>query len=244
MLLVGCAGPARTDSERTAAGWYERGDYHRALRQAESDAQRGSGLRRDEANYLAGLSAYRLGRGDAAVNHLQRATRSRDDTLAAEAHATLGLIHAGRRNDTTARRHLEAALEDLRGPDRAQVHYQLGRIDQRAGRWASARSHLSIALSLTDDANLRRVIRQRMDAEGFTLQFGAYSDRPRAERRAGALRPVARRLRTGYPEVVPSITEAGQTLYLVQMGRFTTESGARRAADRSGEREVFIVPAE
>jgi len=242
-LLVGCGGPTRTDTQRNAAASYEQGQYERALRQAEIEARRASGLRRDEAYYLAGLSAYRLGRGEQAIDHLARATRSRDDTLAAEAHATLGLIHAGRRNDTTARRHLQAAVDDLRGPDRAQVHYQLGRIDQRAGRWASARSHLSIALSLSDDAHFRRVIRQHMAAEGFTLQFGAYSDRARARRQAADLRRTAQRLRTAYPEVVPSVTESGRTLYLVQMGRFTTEAQARRAAERSGEDDVFVVPA-
>lgn len=242
--LVGCAGPPRTDGGPSAADAYQRGAYEQALTRARVEAERTSGVRRDEANYLAGLSAYRLGRGAEAIDRLERATRSRDATLAAQAHATLGLIHAGRRNDGAARRHLETAVEDLRGPDRAQVHYHLGRIDQRAGRWAAARSHLSIALSLTDDADLRRVIRQQMGAEGFTLQFGAYSQREHAERRANELRPLARRLRTDYPKVIPGATESGGTLYLVQMGSFTTEALARRAAERSGDQDVYIVPAQ
>lgn len=221
---------------------YRVGNYRQALRAAGHEADHGFGEERRRARYVAGLSAYRLGRDNEAIRYLTPVADGGGE-LAGEAAATLGLIHFGRGDDGESRRCLERAAGLLAGEDKGRVYYHLGRLDQRRGQWASARSNFALALSHTDDPTVRKAIRQRMRTRAFALQFGAFSEREHAERRAATVREAVLGARVRPPRVVPSVAADGRRLYLVQAGRFATLDQARRARSRVRVEESIIVPA-
>lgn len=222
---------------------YRLGNYRQALRGAEDLARTETGADRRQARYIAGLSAYRLGKDRQAIRHLRPLAERRDDELAGEAAATVGLIYFGQDEESAARRYLKQAAERLAGPDKGRAYYHLGRLDQRRGQWASARSNFAIALTYANDPSVRKAIRQRMRTRAFALQFGAYSQRQHAARRAEQVRPEIIDARVRPPRVVASTTAEGQRLYLVQAGRFVTLDQARRARGRLDVGEAIIVPA-
>jgi tetratricopeptide (TPR) repeat protein len=241
--LAGCA-PRAADAAAAPGAVrqdYERGRYREALAAAEQRLRRGAG---DpiELRYYAGLSAYRLGQHERALDHLVRLVSHRNPAIAGSAAATAGLILAERQEDASAMRMFQEAASKLEGEDRARAYYHLALLEQQAGRWQQARSHLSLAKSYARDPDLLRSIRQRMEVSGFTLQFGAFGDSEAAGRRAAALRDVVRRAGLGQTRVVPGSTADGRTLYLVQAGQFRAQAEARRALSRLGVDEGIVVP--
>lgn len=242
LLTIGCQESTKVSRDAVLSD-YSAGRYSQSLAGAEELSRTTAGMERDEARYIAGLSAYRLGKDDLALQYLLTLTSSSDSTTSAKASATVGLIYSDRRQDDQARRHLRAAVGKVTGEDRAQVHYHLGLIEQRAGNWSSARTHFSTAMSYTRDATLRRALTQRMKTDGFAIQFGAYSDPSLANQQAAKVRAAIYRARLGDVRVVASTTDQGQQLYLVQAGHFTTNAAAVNALHRLNHREAMIVPA-
>ncbi len=240
--LAGCNAAGKVSRSQVLSD-YESRRYEQSYAGAELLARRSSGGARDEARYIAGVSAYRLGKADDAISYLRPVTRAGDAAMAGQAAATIGLIYADRRRDAEAMEHLRQAARQLEGEDRAQVHYHMGLIEQRAGHWAQARTHLSTALSDARAPALRRAARQRMSTDSFAIQFGAYSRPKLANGRAGRIRPAVHRARIGTVRVVASVTELGEQLYLVQAGHFATHAAAVQALRRVGDGEAMIVPA-
>lgn len=241
LLIGGCAGNGPVD-RRAVVDDYQAGRYRQAYEGAQALARETSGPNRTEAQYIAGISAYRLGDDRRAMEYLPPVARSGNRELSPAATATLGLVHARQGNDALAMKYLNDAAGRLRGPDRGRVHYHLGLLEQNAGLWASARSNLSLALSYSTDPGLRRAIQQRMQTDAFALQFGAFSRVGLARKRAAQLSPRIERARLGAVRVVPSVTETGRKLFLVQSGEFATRDQAQRAKDRLHEAEAMIVP--
>jgi len=217
---------------------------YRQARLAALDVADGSfGRQRDEARYLAGLSAYRLGKSNEALRDLTPLIRNADDDLAGNAAATAGLIHIDAGRDDEALDVLRIAARKLEGNDRGRVYQYIGQIHQRAGRWAEARTAMSLALSNARDSDLRQVIREQMNVSAFTLQFGAFANPAIADQRLKKVAPQVTAKRIGAAVVNPSITRTGERLYLVQAGRFVTHDQADQARDRLNIRDVIIVPA-
>jgi tetratricopeptide (TPR) repeat protein len=242
LVLAGCEPRAAVTRDAVLAD-YRAGRYRPALRGAELLARRDHGRARDEARYIAGVSAYRLGMDDKAIDYLLPVTGSGDRRLAGQAAATVGLIYSDQRRDAQATRFLRQAVDTLDGEDLAQVHYHLGLIEQRAGHWSQARTQLGTALSYTSDATLRRAIRQRRTTDSFAIQFGAYTKPELATKRAAQITALVHRARIGRVRVAPSITETGRQLYLVQAGSFKTNAAAVAGLRRLGHEEAMIVPA-
>jgi tetratricopeptide (TPR) repeat protein len=217
--------------------------YRRAYDAARRMVRHSSGDQRRQAQYLAGLSAYRLGKDRQALSMLRPVARAGAAELAGRAAATIGLIHTTRRAYDKALDYLARAEARLHGEERARVLYQSALVEQRLGQWSSAQRRLSLAMSITDDASLKRAIRQRLTAEAFTLQFGAYSKPTLAHRHADRIRGAVGRARVGSVSIVPSVTERGRRLYLVQTGRFDSQPAAAAALRRTGLDEAIVVPA-
>ena len=170
--LVGCADNSVLYQQMTGA--YQAHRFAEARDKAVKLSDQSRGDIQEQAKYIAGISAYRLGLDDAALADLQPLARTSDATIAGPSAATCGIIYYERMQDSSAMRYLKIARTKVIGEDQARVYYHMGLIDQRTGRWTEARREMSRALDVTGDREFRKVIEQRMNARSFTLQFGAY----------------------------------------------------------------------
>lgn len=241
-LVAICLGACQTPSRHEVTADYEAGRYQEALAGAERLATHSSGAEHDAAEYLAGMSAYRLGKGSIAIGHLRQVTDVADDQVAGTANATLGLIYASRHQDGQALTHLKAAAKKLTGNNQAHAHYHVALVEQRLGRWPSAATHLSLAISRTTESDLRRAAQQRRAAKRWTVQLDAYGKKANAERRAGGLRPAAQRYALGPVRIVSGQPDKGGQLYLVQVGLFRNYAKAEAAAKKLRQSRYLIVP--
>jgi tetratricopeptide (TPR) repeat protein len=240
---AGCKGTQKASDDGLMDA-YQAGDYSRAYREASAEASSGpsSGGQRDMARFVAGMSAYQLGRADEAMRHLGQVSDHDEASIAGPANATLGLILARRSEHERAIEHFRKAVKNLKGADTAQAYYHMGLSEQKLGRWSSARLHMQRALKVSNDAAFREKVRQRLKASAFTVQLGAFSDRENAERMARKIRSKAESANLGAPRVVPSRSNSGKRLYLVQVGRFKSEAEAKRAMRRLNRTEGIIAP--
>ncbi|MFW6060557.1 MAG: SPOR domain-containing protein [Phycisphaeraceae bacterium] len=235
VLLAGCAAPGDTTlNEATDA--YQQGRYEAAY-QAAARLTRSAGASGDVAAYLAGLAAERLERLDEARHHFQRAARSADEELAADARASLGLLHHRQGRYREAADVLERAARALTGEQRANAYFYAGIAQQKVDRWAQARTDFVLARAATSDSSLRRRIDQHLAVTGYTIQIGAFRDRANARRAAERFASRARQLDLGSPRLV----EADQ-LTLVQVGRFSSYRTAQRARQRLGAEQAIVAP--
>lgn len=242
LMLIGIGGcdEANKRTFKMVADDYNAGHFREALIGANALADQSTGIQSDQARYFAGLSAYRLGRDDEAMKYLQPLAGHADVKLAGPANATLGLIAASRDDDPRALRYLTTAAEKLTGAEAGRAHYHMAISQQKMGLWSTAKAHLDLALQSTTDADLRKVIRQRMAAQAFTIQLGAYGQKKNADDRALEMRQAASSAGLGSTNVVPTISD-GKRLFLVQAGRFTVYAEAKRARDRLSTRDAWIV---
>ena len=213
---------------------YEVGRYETAAGTAEAAMQTSSGPRRQDAAYLAGLSAYRLGRIDEAERRLMTAAGSNRPQTAGRANAMLGIIRLDQNRPREAAELFEAASRMLTGSDgmHAAGHAQMAR--RRAGMSGSS----SV---IGRDASVGAQ-RPTTVAGQFALQVGAFRDADGADRAARQAQAIADRAGLGPVRIVPGTDERGGTLYLVQFGRFASRSAAAAARSEIGSLDYIVAP--
>lgn len=235
--LAGCASSARESELDRIAALYHRGDYTAAYRQAAALAEKSTPPTSEQAAYLAGLSAYRLGDRALPLSWLSRAARSRDDQLSGDALATLGIFHSEQGRHDAAAQALEQAAGKLTGQDRAQAFFYAGVAQQKLGQWALARANLERARNATSDAGFRGRVNQQMLVTAFTLQVGAFGDVGNAQRAARDLTPRAAALGLPAPRLVRA-----EPFTQVHLGSFPSHAHALAVKDRLSLRDAVIVP--
>ena len=109
-LAAGCETAPNASGTSAAEAAYRRGDFAAAERLGREAEQSSRGLEREEAAYIAGLGAARLGDLDKAARNLQIAAASADTDLAARANASLGAVERARGGKSADHRH-GAAIE-------------------------------------------------------------------------------------------------------------------------------------
>lgn len=241
IAVVGCESAPKGDMTEAQLAFRDQ-DYQTALSESSAAAKRLSGPASDEAAYLAGLSAQRLGRYNEAAVYLQRAARSSDRKLSGDAYGALGLLHTDRGDFAAAAKALLSAADRLDGHNKANAYFYAALAQQRLGQWSQARSNLIQARSAGPDADLLTRINQQMRVTGFTVQTGAYSTRDNAERAAARLATRVKGLSLGSPVVVEARTASGQRLYLVQVGQFVTHTRAVLARSSVQMDSAIVVP--
>lgn len=239
LLLTGCSGSPALTKANTA---FEQGQYRRAYEVAAPLAQRPGGKHRDVAAYLAGVSAQRLGDLNSAERFLRQATRSSDSRLAADAQASLGLIHHARGRFAEAARDLATAARNLEGDDRANAYFYAGVSHQKLNQWPQARTNLLLARSSTTNPTLLAQIDEQLSVTGYTVQLGAFGSEANARRLAERLGPEVARLKLGPPRLTPGKARDGSPLVLVQVGRFTSFDAAVAARNRLNQHNGIVVP--
>jgi tetratricopeptide (TPR) repeat protein len=222
----GTKGPTGDLMSRAVAD-YEAGRYETASGGAEEVMRSASGPQLENAAYLAGLSAYRLGRSDQAERRLMTAAGSNRPETAGKAKAMLGIIRLDQNRPREAIDLFEAAAGMLTGSDaeRAREHAQLAR--SRAGEPDSPGIHHYASAA---------------GAGQFALQVGAFRDADGAGRAAREAQTIADRAGLGPVRIVPGTDEQGGRLYLVQFGRFASRGAAATARAEIGTLEYIVAP--
>ncbi len=240
LIAGGCQAPGSTGKLTEAVGDYNAGRYLLASRRA-TEAGRQAGPRlKAEAAYVAGLSAYRLGDVEEARVQLDLAAGSADPQTAGRAKAMLGLLLSSKGQSNDAAQLFKAAAGALRDEDARQAAHHAALAYEQAGDPVAAETWAAFSAGFA-----RRDLTGLGTAPaGFVLQVGAFRDRDRARRAAGDAAVLARRHGHGPVRIVPGVEARGQSLHLVQFGRFPTRSAAANARGQLGQLEYIVVRAK
>lgn len=245
LLLTLCVLPGCRQSEPLATlddanSAYQRGDYEQAYKFASAIASADPSLDSTEAAYVAGLSAGELGRTNKAVKYLRQAAQGFDKQLAADAGVMLGLAYSTQERYALATDALLAAAPNLTGEDRAKAYFYAAVAQQKLGRWATARDHLTLARASSADPAFRDQVQQQLAVNGYTLQLGSFTNAENAQAAADQIKETAAAIRIGEPRLLPNPARPGQTL--VHVGTFTTYRSAAAYRDQLGVPGAFVVP--
>ena len=225
---------------------YHVDDYGRSLNLASRIVSSGPGVAGqrtvEEAAYMAGISAYQLGRAPTAVRYFSIAAQSRDRLLAADAQSHLGLIYAQQGRHDRAATQLLAAATTLTGQARAEAYFQAGLSQQKLGRWAHARTSLSLARSHSNDPTFRAMCPDQLSVSSCPLHPGAYHNPDLAENHARQLLADTAELNVGHPWIAYDVSSDNRQLAFVLMGNYSSYDIALDARQRIGSTSAIIVP--
>jgi hypothetical protein len=222
--------------------------------------------KREQAAYLAGLSAYQLGNLPAAEQELSVAATSTDASTAGNASVMLGQLRLDQRRPREAATSFGDASRLLSGEDARQAAWHAGLAYREAGDEDAAKRWLDTASSRQFDAqdsaapalqtasktpssSARTVasaappVTRELEAVGFTLQVGAFTDKKRAKRAAEDAEELAKKESLGRVRIIPRKDARNQPMYLVQIGWWVTRSEAAAARTKIGRLEYIVAPA-
>ncbi|MDX1565180.1 MAG: SPOR domain-containing protein [Phycisphaeraceae bacterium] len=246
--LISEAGPGSAMDRVIRA--YDSGRFADAYAAALRIVRQSSGRRQEEARYMAGLSAYRLGRDAEAIRYLRPLIQHPNQRISGTSNVTLGLIHQKQGHHESARARFADAAKRLQGEDAARAHYHLGLSLENLGRRNSAIIHYRQALQLSGLESFRQKVRGRLGGGAekgaptgaYTLQFGAFSTYARADAHRNQIRARVQKNIRGSLRIVPRTLATGKTLYLVQAGSFADRAAAQSARRRIGVKDSAVVP--
>jgi hypothetical protein len=241
LVMAGCAASSSsTSAEADLSGAlrdYHSGHYARALQQAAAAQDGTSGEQSRDAAYVGGLAAYRLGDLTEAGVRLGLASDSASPQTAGKARAALGLVRADQDRPQEAAVHFAAASRALSGDNARRAAVHAAEAYRRAGDEAAADAWLRVA-----EGRPRRPGNDgTMAGGGFTLQAGAYRQRPRAEQAAVEAATIAEGHGLSPVRIVPRRNEGGDVLYVVQIGRFESRAAAKSARQRLGRLHYIVA---
>ncbi len=196
----------------------ERGDDRVAMEDARRIVRSGPRDLKQEAGYLGGIAAYRVGDYYEALEFLRAATVSGNDELRGKALVQRGTVEVALGSRAEAAASMERGGLVLQGPLGAAALVRAADLYQGLGREVDARRCLDDARGF-DGAS---AVRGRV--AGYTIQFGAFRSRANAEKCRRSIAPAARRAGVGPVEVI-----AQDGLYKVQVGSFPNIGQADRA---------------
>ncbi len=226
---------------------YDAGDYKAAYRQAMGLTRSPDPTLRIEADYVAGLAAYRLRDWPSAVAHLSRARHAGDLQLAADACATLGAVYVELKQYDRAEEALLDAARKYRGEKRAQAYLHAAIAQQHQEKWTQAQSMLRLARGLTHEPQLQKQIDVYLDratpAAEYALQIGIFTRRRRADEAMTRFEALARLYRVDQPRLTQVRQIDGEMNYHVTIGRFGNYQEAEATRRRLGWDDLMIVPA-
>lgn len=232
--LTGCAatqgGSAALDR---ALGDYHAQRFSQAGEQADRVSAGRGGIVRGRAEYLAGLSAYKLGDHDEARRHLTAAVAILHGEEAARARAALGLVELARDRPAAAAEHFAAAWPGLTGEDARQAAvFAILAYDQAGDEAAAA--------EWTRSRHGRRSL-SPPPGRGFTIQVGAFRERLRAERAAVDAAELTHTMGLTPVRIVTRTDRRGDVLYVVQLGSFETRTEASDVRHRVGRLQYIVA---
>jgi hypothetical protein len=161
IMLAGCGGggggaggasggPA---SMSRAVSAFDSQQYDAAHNQAAAIMNKSTGVQREEAAYIAGLSSYQMGNHSAADGELSVAAVSSDPQTAGSAKAMLGQLRLDQRRPREAASCFADASRLLEGEDARKAAWHAGVAYRQAGDEASAKRWLDTASSAQFDSS-------------------------------------------------------------------------------------------
>lgn len=242
MILTGCGTEHAMHQLQEAQSAYDQQNYAKTWRLSTRVAQSSDAHLASQGQYLAGMSAHRLGHDADAQSYLKSATRSTNRNLAGDAWAELGFLYNKQNRFRQAAEAFGKAATRLSGQDRANAYFQAGIAQQKLGYWPAARSSLLLARGYNRDAAIGKQIDNYLNTVGFTLQVGAYRSQNNAQTRVRQVSNQTAHLRVGLPMITHTHNRNGQTYYRVHVGRFTDYASAASARKLMGYSDALIVP--
>ncbi len=237
LTALGTAGgcqtvPASSNGLEEALGDYEAGHYSMAHRRAMRVWRDARGTDRDQAAYVAGLSALQNDDLDEAELRLSIAARSHDRQLAGQARASLGMVHLQRDRQRDAGRFFAEAAELLSGEEAREAL----RLAREAGYDPEDPDRVLVWRARGTDQS-----ENQWHSNHFALQVGVYNDADNAEDALRRARKIARQTGHGPVRLVEQVDSRGRMVYVVQIGRFDNRQDATSARRQIGRLDLVVT---
>ncbi len=267
MAMAGCESTPKASAGLAGAlSEYDAGRYDAAHTKAVAAMQGATGADREQAAYVAGLSAYRKRDYIEAEHRLTTAAASSDRTVSGRAKAALGLVCLAQNRPATGAVHLAEAARVLDGPDASEAAFRAGVAYQLAGDESAAQRQFAYARSVESSSGVSGGRASTGGGGGsggtsggasggatggswanppsglFAIQVGAFSDMTNARSAADQARRFADRHGLGEVRIIPKSDARQRTLYVVQFGRFTSRTSAEAALRQLAEPRYIIAP--
>lgn len=227
-LLSACA-PKGSNSIDSAIRDYEAARYKQAYDTAWLARRASSGLKRQEAAYVAGISAMKMDRPVTARQLLEEAAATSNRQLAGTSGVTLATLLLEDGEPLAAAQAFDRAADQLTGSDALKARQAAAAAYKTAGRPDIAQSRMSGSPSPSP-----------MVSGAFTIQGGAFHDKVRATARAKELSNAARLTSLGTARIVPARVK-GKPGFLVQIGSYDTRTDAESMRRVLGIPGTFIA---
>ena len=237
--LVGCQSSPGVEMAAARAA-FEAGDFETAYRGASRVARSGDTLK-TEAAYLAGVSAYRLGKPGNAERYLLVAAKGAETPLKGDTLAMLGLVYVAQDRYDRASQALVSAASRLSGQDRANAYFHAANAEQRLQRWANARAYLTLARSISSDEVFRQRAAEQLRHTGWTVQLASFANEADAVAAAAKLATDPRVERLGAPTVAQTIDSDGEQKYVVRCGQFSIFATAAAERRQLGMNSAVVM---
>ncbi|MEY3142190.1 MAG: hypothetical protein RLY21_683 [Planctomycetota bacterium] len=237
-----------------ATNAFNAAEYGRSLSLSRAAAERSSGLARDQARYLEGLSLLKLGRIEESIAPLEDASDAASRSLAADARVSLGtaLVRKGDLEGAAdAYRRASFILEGAEKERALAVEAECkARIAALSAPIAPQRENSTPVAARPEVASVpapvpatapapapvvpssptARIINGvEIEPVQFAIQAGAFKDRTKAVELAAQLRPQAALEKLAPPRVIEKERDDGSTVYVVQFGSFPNRAAAGKA---------------
>jgi len=249
LLVLGCESTETTSRLEQAKIDFEARRYEAAHEQALLAVGSTTGEERLDAAYLAGLSAYKLGRIGEAESQFLSAINSPNRQTSGNAKAMLGLIRLNQERYVEAAQLFKEAATTLSGADARQAAQHAAVAYEAAGHFDTAETWMAIASEAAlagggGGGGGGAVTTIAVDDEPigeFALQVGAFHERWRADRAADEARALAENHRLGPVRIIPQHDERGRDLFVVQVGRFATRQHANLVRTELGQLQYIVT---
>lgn len=231
----------------TAVASYRGARYQESFDQSKNLARAAASPLREQAAWIAGLSAYQLDRFDEAELQFMSSSRSEDQRLVVDSKIMMGDVRVNQNRWSDAAQYYRDAANGLSGEERSRVlgyaelasaHAASRATGQRgstvsttpAGGRSSTGSSPSTSPRSTPSAS---PVGSSTGGSAFALQAGAFQNETNARRRATEIAASARQAGLGEPRVVRTRDTSGREYWAVQVGSFATRQGAEQARTRA-----------
>lgn len=226
----------------TAVEDYREARYQASFDRAKNLSRSSTPPLREQAAWIAGLSAYQMRQLDEAELQFMVSERSQDSMLVADSKVMIGDIRVLQNRWSDAAQCYRDAAAGMSGKERADV---LDHADKAAAR-ASGGAGSSVAQTASTpsgSATSGRPSPGVASASAYSLQAGAFQSESNARRRANEIAGPARQAGLGEPRVIRTRDAGGREFWAVQVGSFANRESAESAKSRVSSLGFIVTSA-
>ncbi len=231
-----------------AAEDFREARYQSAFDQAKAVSRSSGSPIREQAAWIAGLSAYQMQNLDEAELQFMAAARSQDPRLVTDTKIMMGDIRVLQKRWSDAARCYRDAAQSLSGEERARVlsYAEVSDSYARGSSGATAAAPPPSGSSASRPpagASTAGASRPDDGPSSFSLQAGAFQNERNARRRATEIASSTRSAGLGEPRVVRTRDPGGREYWAVQVGTFSSRQSAESARTKVPSLELIVAAA-